>query len=137
MGYQNLDTITDGYKMLTGTFANIADADGKIALRDMTVKGVNVTWTYKMKKWNGGIPGGAFCVNFLGKDGTFEKTVYWLWTRTGDETHPVENMRWCKESSGQFIDLTKEELDEIKIPAGQALWVLGSGHQLNVPAPEL
>lgn len=123
--------------MLTGTFGNIADADGNITLRDFTVKGVNVTWQYKMKKWNGGIPGGAFRVNFLNTDGSYAKSVYWLWTRTGDEANPVDNMRWCKESAGQFIDLTKEELDEIKIPAGQALWILGTGHQLNIPAPEL
>ncbi|MBQ8124581.1 MAG: hypothetical protein IJ173_01720 [Kiritimatiellae bacterium] len=96
-----------------------------LTLAQLTVSGYDApTWVEEDEEFVDGCSLNDFVVNFLSNTGTPTATYYWV---DDGETGPA----WCNKT-GTAIDATA-----INVPAGQGLWIKGSGMTLNIPAPEL
>ena len=90
-----------------------------------------------MNRWQKGVKGSNFSFNILNANGGIDKTYYWQYYKEGTFENPTVIQGWFKADGSAYVALSKEELDAIKIDAGQGYWVKGMGCTLNVPAPEL
>ena len=113
-----------------------------MTLGDLTVDGYDKS-EYIEGEWQNGCTEGMFELKILGNGGTVDAHYFWIDYKYGeDEQNPEVDMKpgWYTESKvGKelvYTLLTKEELDAIKVPAGQGYWIFGTGLKLIVPAPE-
>ena len=107
----------------------------ELTLGDLSVvpkAGTTFRWS---GRWVGGITPPALEVKFLLPNGTADKTYYWKYARVGTQAAYEDVACWVKYEGSAFVDVTQEELDEVKIPAGKGLWVKGAGHTLHIPSP--
>ena len=96
-----------------------------LTLSRITVSGYDAPeWNEEDEEFEGGCSVGDFIVNFLSNTGSPTASYYWV---DDGETGPA----WC-DRFGNTVDATA-----IAVPAGQGLWIKGSGMTLNIPAPEL
>lgn len=78
----------------------------------------------------GGVAPNAFVLMFLSSTGVASARYYWI-------DAPLSkgiSAGWYADANGTAID---GGVSSVSIPAGQGLWVFGSGNKLYIPAPEL
>ena len=98
-----------------------------LKLSDLVVTGYKAPSKNAKGKWVDGCQAYKFIATKLKNDGTTEADYHWLDTGT-------VGPGWFASSAGAAIE---GGADNVIIPAGQGLWVSGSGYTLVVPAPEL
>ena len=113
------------------------DAAGKVAvgnsmptdlkLSDLTVTGYTPPSKNSKGKWVNGCQAGQFIASKLTPLGTRDVAYHWLDTGT-------VGPGWFADETGTAIE---GGANSVTIPAGQGLWVDGSGFKLVIPAPEL
>ena len=103
-----------------------------LTLADLTVMGYDPPEKSSKGSWSKGCSGGTFVLSKLNSNGIAEENYYWIdfGVNKGDRIGP-----------GWFADMGATPIESgaasIKIPAGQAYWIAGSGLTLVFPAPEL
>ena len=130
VGYQNLETVSVGKKMICPTFLNVGESN-KVSLADLKVTGYTLPSKNNKGAWINGCPGGRFILEKLTVNGTHEVSYYWI--DFGNSSGPI-GPGWFADDTGTPI---QGGAGSVKIPAGQAYWTAGSGLTLNFPAPEL
>ena len=117
-----------------------------MTLADLTGGGYEASKpnTAARPRWTGGCTIGTFEVEILNNSGTPDTTLlgggkyFWADAKTGfvDATVPWGPGWYIEgETAGQYVALTKEQAQQIPIPAGQGLWVSAGGKTLIFPSP--
>ena len=114
----------------TSAAGNVAVGNGTpvdLTLARLYVDGYTAAKEVDEDEWEGGCTAGQFVVRILTSTGAPSATYYWI---DNGEVGPG----WFINGRGTAID---GGAASVSIPAGQGLWVIGTGYTLNVPAPEL
>ena len=98
-----------------------------LKLSDLTVTGYLPPSKNAKGKWVNGCQANEFIASKLTNAGTRDVAYHWLDTGT-------VGPGWFADETGAAIE---GGADKVVIPAGQGLWIAGSGYTLVVPAPEL
>ena len=122
VGYQELDTVASGKKMVVPTFLNISESN-QWSLADLKVTGYTAPYKNNKGKWVEGCQANKFIASKLTVFGTEEVSYHWLDTGT-------VGPGWFASSSGDAIAGGAES---VKFDAGTAFWTAGSDFKL-VPA---
>ena len=140
---QSLWTIGGDLKLVSAGAVNTSDiafktsTSGAVAIGNATPIGLTLNKLFvsgysdpvydsDMDETEGGCLGGQFVLQFLTTFGSTEKAYFWI---DDDNGHKG----WYSSMGGAAI---VDGASTISVPAGQGLWVIGSGMILNVPAPE-
>ena len=98
-----------------------------LTLADLTVTGYTAPSQNAKGNWINGCAGGKFVVTKLTTSGTSDGDYFWI-------DNGTLTAGWYASATGTAIE---GGASTVSIPAGQGLWVQGSGYTLNIPAPEL
>ena len=112
----------------------------ELTLGDLSVTGYGEQWFDPDGEcWEGGCQKNKFQLKILNNDGSSAAVYHWLDFKDGEteDEYDVYGPGWYTKEGSKYTAVTKEQCAEIKFPAGQGFWTLGSGYQLVVPAPEL
>jgi hypothetical protein len=122
VGYQELDTVASGKKMVVPTFVNVNEG-GQWSLADLKVAGYEAPYKNAKGKWVGGCQTGEFFVEKLTTAGTRDVAYYWL-------DNGTIGPGWFADEAGTVIEGGAEK---VKFDAGTGLWTAGNAYKL-VPA---
>ena len=122
VGYLGNTANASGNTMMAPTFLSVNSETG-CTLADLAVTGYDAPKLIDEEEgeWDGGCAGGDFVLNFLTSSGTLEARYYWI--DDGDSA-----AGWYASSMGAAIS---GGASSIAIPAGQGVWIHGSGMTLQ------
>jgi len=115
VGYLGNDTRSSGATMMAGTFAAVSATDGSYTLGDLTVSGYDAPIYDEDEgetQEGTGVILGQFNLQFLSSSGTTEASYNYI--DDGEHTKGWYDASW-------------NSANNVVIPAGQAMWIVGRG----------
>lgn len=132
VGYMNKDTNEELYTMVAPAFQNVGKTT--YSLYDLKGGGYEASKpnTAAKPRYTGGCQPGDFEVRVLKNDGNVDTTLpgggmyFWADAKTGFVSNPTTyGPGWFTydSSSGEFVEMAKEQMEAIRFDLGQAFWV--------------
>jgi hypothetical protein len=119
VGYQNLDSATSGFSMISPTFLSVNSTDGSCTLADLKVTGYSApVFDEEEEEWTGGCAG-RFYLQFL--DAYGQTSATYRWYDNGEKAAGWYTATGAAIAGGA---------SSVTIKAGQAVWCQGFGYKL-------
>ena len=121
VGYQGNTANANRQTMMAPTFLSVGSETG-CTLADLKVVGYEAAvWNTEDEEYNGGCIGGQFVLQFLNSNGSVAAAYYWI-------DNGEVSAGWYADEGATVID---GGAASVQIPAGTALWVIGTGKTLQ------
>ena len=139
VGYHGVESLEVDYRLIAPSFLGVGDANGQFSLKDLRGAGYKPSWFDELDNccWIDGCTEGQVRICTLDPNGIFLRTFDWIDYKEGDdEANPdVHGPYWAEVVGDEHVPMSQEEMEAIKVKAGDAFRLSGDGNCYAVGFP--